>query len=299
MESMRRGMPASRGGTRPGPPLRPAGRGRASSGSSFRYSFSLLPREKKRGIEAVYSFCRAIDDLTDEGPLDADGAEQGLEMYREEVSRCYGGSPMLAVTRDLQAAIRRFGIPREPLQDLLDGVAMDLRKTRYRDFEELRVYCLRVASAVGLVCLPIFGCGDGRSRAYAIDLGIALQLTNILRDLKTDAARGRIYLPLDEITGCGYSEAELLRGERTPGYLDLMRRQAERAHRHFDSAARLLPEPDRPRLVAAEVMRAIYLKLLRRIERRNFRVFERRITVPRLQQLGVALRAWALGEVGT
>ena len=176
---------------------------------------------------------------------------------------------------------------------------MDLRKSRYRDFKELRVYCLRVASAVGLVCLPIFGCSDGRSRAYAIDLGIALQLTNILRDLKTDAARGRIYVPLDEIAGCGYSEAELLRGVRTPGYLDLMRRQAERAHRHFDSAARLLPEPDRPCLVAAEVMRAIYLKLLRRIERRNFRVFERRIAVPRLQQLGVALRAWALGEVGT
>ena len=166
-------------------------------------------------------------------------------MYREEVSRCYGSTPRLPVTRSLQAAIGRFGIPREPLEDLLDGVAMDLRKSRYRDFKELRVYCLRVASAVGLVCLPIFGCSDGRSRAYAIDLGIALQLTNILRDLKTDAARGRIYVPLDEIAGCGYSEAELLRGVRTPGYLDLMRRQAERAHRHFDSAARLLPEPDR------------------------------------------------------
>ncbi len=298
MELMRRGFPPTHDGTRPGAPVRCSDRGRVSSGSSFRYSFGLLPREKKRGIEAVYAFCRAIDDLADEGPLDAGGAERDLEMYREEVSRCYGGSPMLPVTRDLQAVIGRFDIPREPLEDLLDGVAMDLRKARYRDFEELRVYCLRVASAVGLVCLPIFGCGDGRSRAYAIDLGIALQLTNILRDLKTDAARGRIYVPLDEIAECGYSEAELLRGERTPAYLDLMRRQAERAHRHFESAALLLPEPDRPCLVAAEVMRAIYLKLLRRIERRKFRVFERRITVPRLQQLGVALRAWALGEVG-
>jgi 15-cis-phytoene synthase len=288
----------SMNGTRPGGPARRVEPGRVSSGSSFRYSFGLLPREKKQGIEAVYAFCRAIDDLADEGPPDADRAERALEMYREEVTRCYGGTPMLRVTRDLQRMIGRFGIPREPLEDLLDGVAMDLRKTRYGNFEELRVYCLRVASAVGLVCLPIFGCGDDRSRGYAIDLGIALQLTNILRDLKTDAARGRIYVPLDEIAECGYSEAELVRGERTPAYLELMRRQAERAHRHFKSAAFLLPEPDRPRLVAAEVMRAIYLRLLRRIERRKFRVFESRITVPRLQQLGVALRAWALGEVG-
>ena len=299
MELTKRGLPPSQDGTRPRAPARRGDRGRISSGSSFRYSFGLLLREKKHGIEAVYAFCRAIDDLADEGPLDAGRAERGLEMYRQEISSCYGGSPRLPVTRDLQAVIGRFDIPREPLEDLLDGVAMDLRKARYRDFAELRVYCLRVASAVGLTCLPIFGCVDDRSRVYAIDLGIALQLTNILRDLKTDAARGRIYVPLDEITECGYSVAELLRGERTPAYLDLMRRQAERAHRHFESAARLLPMPDRPRLVAAEVMRAIYLKLLRRIERRNFRVFERRITVPRLQQLGVALRAWALGEVGT
>jgi phytoene synthase len=277
---------------------RSADRRRASSGSSFHYSFGLLSREKKRGIEAVYAFCRAIDDLADEGPLDTSRAARALEMYRQEVSLCYSGSPALQVTRELQSAIRRFDIPRRPLEDLLDGVAMDLHTTRYRDFRELREYCLRVASAVGLVCLPIFGCGDARSRDYAIDLGIALQLTNILRDLKTDAARGRIYLPLDEVASCGYSEAELLRGARTPAFLDLMRRQAVRAHAHFERAARLLPEPDRPCLVAAEVMRAIYLKLLRRIERREFRVFEARISVPRLQQLGVALRAWALGEVG-
>jgi phytoene synthase len=176
---------------------------------------------------------------------------------------------------------------------------MDLRQTRYRDFDELRVYCRRVASAVGLICLPIFGCGDDRSRDYAVDLGIALQLTNILRDLKADAARGRIYVPLEEIAACGYSEAELLRGERTPAFLDLMRQQAARAHRHFESSSRLLPEPDRKHLLAAEVMRAIYLRLLRRIERRDFRVFEHRISVPRLQQLGLALRAWAFGEVGS
>jgi len=273
-------------------------RGRVSSSSSFHYSFGLLSRERRRGIEDVYAFCRAIDDLADEGPLDTDRAERALESYRRDVAECYGGSPSLPVTRRLQSTIRRFDIPRRPLEDLLDGVAMDLHKTRYCDFDELRGYCLRVASAVGLVCLPVFGCTDVRSRDYAVDLGIALQLTNILRDLKGDAARGRIYVPLDEMGACGYSEAELLRGSRTPAFLELMRRQAERAHRHFASAVRLLPEADRRRLVAAEVMRAIYLKLLRRIERREFRVFEARISVPRLQQLGVALRAWAFGEVG-
>lgn len=273
-------------------------RGRVSAGSSFHYSFGLLPKEKKRGVEAVYAFCRAIDDLTDEGPNDAGRAARTLDRYREELALCYRGTPTLAVTRDLQSAVRRFGVPEDPLRDLLDGVAMDLETTRYRTFEELRVYCLRVASAVGLVCLPIFGCRDEGSRAYAVDLGIALQLTNILRDLKTDAARGRIYVPLEEIAACGYSEPELLRGERTPAFLELMRIQAERAHRHFASAVRLLPEPDRPCLVAAEVMRAIYLRLLRLIERRQFGVFEGRIAVPRLQQLSVVLRAWALGEVG-
>jgi len=292
-------MPPVLEGTRTAARRKSGERDRVSSGSSFHYSFGLLPKERRRGIVAVYAFCRAIDDLADEGPIDVLRAERDLEMYRQEISRCYGGSPLLPVTRDLQAVIGRFGIPKEPLVDLLDGVAMDLRKDRYRDFEELRAYCLRVASAVGLVCLPIFGCAESRGRTYAIDLGIALQLTNILRDLKTDAGRGRIYVPLDEIARYGYSEAELLRGERTPAFLALMRCQAERAHRHFERAASLLPEPDRPRLVAAEVMRGIYLKLLRRIERRNFEVFDRRIGVPRLQQLGVALRAWVFGEVGT
>ncbi len=273
------------------------GAGRVSSGSSFHYSFGLLPSEQRRGIESVYAFCRAIDDLTDEGPIDRERSAAALREYRREIALCYDGEPTLGATRDLKAAVQRFGIPRQPLEDLLDGVEMDLRLSRYSCFDELRLYCSRVASAVGLICLPIFGCRDPRSRTYAVDLGIALQLTNILRDLKADAARGRIYLPLDEMAAAGYSQAELLQGARTPAYLALMRQQADRAHRYFQSAASGLPEPDRPRLLTAEVMRAIYLRLLRRIERRGFRVFDRRITVPRLTQLGLALRAWLLGDV--
>ncbi len=273
-------------------------RGRASSGSSFHYSFGLLPRHQRRGIEAVYAFCRVIDDLADEGTGAAGGTAAELRRHREEIDRCYGGAPTLLVTRDLQECIRRFGIPREPLDDLLDGVEMDLRKRRYATFEELRGYCYRVASAVGIVCLSIFGCRHPKSRDYAVDLGIALQLTNILRDLKADALRGRIYIPGDEIEAFGYGEADLLAGVRSTAYLALMRHQVARARRHFDSAAAALPEPDRPRLLAAEVMGAIYRRLLRRIEADRFRVFERRITVPRLTQIGVALRAWATGHVG-
>src|SRR5207245_6783205 len=165
------GAGAGREAARTAPPAGRARPVRASAGSSFHYSFGLLPHEQKRGIESVYAFCRAIDDLADEGPVDPARAAAGLRAYREEIALCYGGGPSLAVTRDLQACVRRFGIPREPLEDLLAGVEMDLGVSRYETFDDLRVYCRRVASAVGLICLPIFGCGHPRSRDYAVDLG--------------------------------------------------------------------------------------------------------------------------------
>jgi phytoene synthase len=268
-----------------------------SSGSSFHYSFGLLPADRRRALEAVYAFSRAIDDVADEGPRDPVRGERALRRYRDELARCYDGAPTLPVSRDLRDAIVRFGIPRRPLEDLLDGVEMDLRVARYATFEELRPYCERVASAVGLTCLPIFGCRDPGSRDYALALGIALQLTNILRDLKSDADRGRIYIPVEEMRRFGYAEDDLLRGEHNDAYLAVMRLQAARAHSYFDAARALLPESDRPRLLAAEVMGAIYRRLLRRIEAAQFRVFDRRIAVPRLAQLGVALRARVLGQV--
>jgi phytoene synthase len=273
-------------------------RRRASSGSSFHYSFGLLPRTRRRGIEALYAFCRAVDDAADEEGGDRTVVAGRLRHYREELGRCYGGAPTLAVTRELQGCIRRFDIPRQPLEAILEGVEMDLYKSRYADFAELRDYCLRVASAVGLVCLSIFGCRHPQSRDYAIDLGIALQLTNILRDLRADAARGRIYIPQDEIEACGYSEQELLAGTRNEACRRLIRRQADRVWRHFDSAAALLPAADRRRLLPAEVMGAIYRRLLRSIETEPFRIFEGRIRVARATQFGLALRARVLGRVG-
>jgi phytoene synthase len=271
--------------------------GVSSSGSSFHYSFGLLPRERRRAIENVYVFCRQVDDLVDEGLPDRDAAA-GLTLFRHELERCYQGSPTLQVTRALQETIRRFRIPREPFEAILEGVEMDLHKRRYADFAELRGYCVRVASAVGLICLPIFGCAHPRSRDYAVDLGIALQLTNIIRDLKADAERGRIYLPNDELEAFGYSDGELLAGERNSAFLALMSYQAARAVRHFDSASAALPATDRRCLLPAEVMGAIYRRLLRRLEAERFPVFERRVTVPRLAQLTLVLRAWATGRVG-
>ncbi|HXH28002.1 MAG TPA: presqualene diphosphate synthase HpnD [Candidatus Polarisedimenticolia bacterium] len=278
------------------PPLR--GRASLSRGSSFHYSFGLLPRPRRQAIEAVYAFCRTVDDLTDDRAIPPAEAAGELAEYRREIDRCYGGSPHRPVTRGLARWTRQFDIPRQPFLDLLDGVEMDLHTTRYATFDDLRVYCYRVASTVGIICVSIFGCRHPQSREYAVELGLALQLTNILRDLKSDAGRGRIYLPLDDMRRCGYSEAELLAGTRNAAYLDLMRLQAGRARIHFERAAALLPDVDRRRLLAAEVMGAIYGRLLRRMEEDGFPVFERRVKVPRLQQLGIALRAYLTGRAG-
>jgi phytoene synthase len=276
-----------------------AGRvGRASAGSSFHYSFGLLPRERREAIEAVYAFCREVDDLADEG-LPGRDAHSELLLFRDELSRCYAGAPTRPVTLALQRCIRRFRIPREPFEAILEGVEMDLHKRRYATFAELRGYCYRVASAVGLICLPIFGCAHPKSRDYAVDLGIALQLTNILRDLKSDADRDRIYLPADEMEAFGYGERALFSGERNAAFLALMRYQASRAGRHFESAAQAMPPSDRRRLLPAEVMGAIYRRLLRRLEAERFPVFERRVSVPRFTQLSLALRAWVTGRTST
>jgi phytoene synthase len=272
-------------------------RGAPSAGSSFHYSFGLLPRDRRRAIETVYAFCRHVDDLADEGMSGRDAQAQ-LMLVRDELERCYQSAPTLPVTRALQDSIRRFRIPREPFEAILEGVEMDLHKRRYATFAELRGYCVRVASAVGLLCLPIFGCRHPKSRDYAVDLGIALQLTNILRDLKADATRGRIYLPIDEMESFGYGERHLLAGETGPAFLALMRYQAVRAARHYESAAAALPVIDRKSLLPAEVMGAIYRRLLRRLEAERFPVFEKRIVVPRLTQLSLVYRAWVTGRVG-
>jgi phytoene synthase len=185
-----------------------------------------------------------------------------------------------------------FPIRREHLEAILDGVEMDIDKRRYATFEELAEYCYRVAAAVGLACIEIFGYTDPRARDYAVNLGIALQLTNILRDLRSDAERGRIYLPLDELRRFGYSEDDLLRGRYTRPYLELMRFQADRTHAYFRAARAALPRADRRRLLAAEIMGVIYRALLREIEARQFRVFDRRVRLSAPRKLALALSVY-------
>jgi phytoene synthase len=265
------------------------------SGSNFYYAFLFLPRRKREAMYALYAFCRTVDDAVDQGGGSPGDQRRVLAEWRAELRRAYQGRPTQPIAVRLAEVIRDFPIPREHLEAILDGVEMDIDKRRYASFEELYEYCYRVAAAVGLASIEIFGYSDLRARDYAVNLGIALQLTNIMRDLKTDAERGRIYLPLDELRRFGYAEDDLLRGRYTQSFLELMRFQADRTHAYYRAARAALPRVDRRRLAAAEIMGVIYRALLRAIEARRFRVFDRRIrlSTPRRLSLaaGVYLRA--------
>jgi phytoene synthase len=269
------------------------------SGSNFYYSFLFLPREKREAIYALYAFCRSADDAVD-APGGAPGEQRRvLADWRAELSRVYAGTPVQPIGVELARAVRAFPIQRQHLEAILDGVEMDLDKRRYATFEELHEYCFRVAAAVGLACIEVFGYSDRRTREYAVNLGVALQLTNILRDLRTDAERGRIYLPQDELRRFGYPEDDLLRGRYSQAYLELMRFQADRTHAYYRAARAALPRVDRRRLVAAEIMGVIYHALLRSIEARKFRVFEQRVRVPTSRKVALALATFARVQIGS
>ncbi|HEV3139686.1 MAG TPA: squalene/phytoene synthase family protein, partial [Vicinamibacterales bacterium] len=213
--------------------------------------------------------------------------------WRAELERCYnGGVPSTAQGRDLQPFIRQFDLPRAAFNDVIDGVAMDLDIARYQTFDDVFEYCRRVASAVGLVCIRIFRCRSPKSCDYALNLGIALQLTNILRDVRGDLARGRLYIPLADLAEHGVTVDDLARGVMTPAVRRLMAFECGRARAFYDRARAALPEEDRKRLVAAEIMRAVYFATLRRIERRNYDVFSGRVRVARPRQALIAIRQW-------
>ncbi|MBI4638063.1 MAG: presqualene diphosphate synthase HpnD [Candidatus Rokubacteria bacterium] len=268
------------------------------SRSNFYYAFLSLPRARREALYAVYAFCRTVDDIADLGAGDgADPAARRSELsrWREEIARCYdpGSAPVHPIARRLAAAVRAYGIPRDALEAIVDGVAMDLERTTYETAEDLYPYCYRVASAVGLCCIEIFGYTDARAREYAINLGLALQLTNIIRDVGADARAGRVYLPQADLRKFGVTPDDLRAGRHTDAFVRLMAHAAERA-RHFYRAARVAyPAVDARALVAAEIMGQIYLALLEEIEARRFRVFEARITLPARRKLAIALRCWA------
>jgi phytoene synthase len=262
-----------------------------SRATSFYYSFLALPAGKRSAIVAVWDFCRAVDDAVDEpGELDPAAA---LAQWREEVAHLYGGrAPATPQGERLAPFIAAFSLPRSAFEDLIDGVAMDLERNRYDTFEELRQYCLRVASAVGLMCVEIFGYRDVRTRDYAIDLGIALQLTNIIRDVAPDLERGRVYIPTEDLRRFDCTEDDLKAGTVSGNVRQLLAFQVDRARLFYRKADVALPRRDERDMVAARIMGAIYFDLLRSIERAGYDVFRQRVRVGRPRQAMIAAWTW-------
>jgi phytoene synthase len=267
--------------------------------TSFYYSFLVLPAPKRRAITAVFDFCRAVDDAVDLASDDA-AARAGIALWRGEVARVFAGAaPQTPEGRALQPFVAPCHLPRAEFDALVDGVEMDATPRRYATFADLEPYCHRVASAVGLICAEIFEYRDERVRAYARDLGVALQLTNILRDVAVDYRRGRLYLPEEDLARFGCSERDVAaeveragQGVQSSPLRAVLEHHASRARVFFARAVRELPPEDARRFLPAEIMRAIYWELLMRIERAGFDVFSSLIRVPRPAQAGLAIRTW-------
>lgn len=263
----------------------------SASGSSFYYSFLFLPRERRQAITALYAFCREVDDAVDECS-DAGVARAKLAWWRGEVAALYAGRPTHPVTQALATSIQRFALPQEQLAEIIDGMEMDLETVRYPDFKALHLYCYRVASVVGLLAAEIFGYRDRQTLKYAHDLGLAFQLTNIIRDVGEDARRGRIYLPQDELARFGVSEADILASRPSEGFRKLMEFQVERARDYYQRAHSQLPEVDRRSQVAGLIMAAIYRTTLEEIVADGCRVLTHRLSLPPLRKLWLAAKTW-------
>ena len=265
------------------------------SASNLALAFVLLPREKRNGMSALYAFCREVDDVADDESLPVEVRRQQLAEWRADVrAACSGGSPRFTVNRDLQEVIRRHpGLTFELVDDLLRGGEMDLDVKRYADYAALEQYCYRVASVVGLLSIEIFGYRNAVTRDYAIYLGKALQLTNIVRDVRSDAERGRIYLPLEELARHQVSEGEILEGDYSPRFRALAGSVAARAKGFYKLARETLPREDRRSMAAAELMGSVYWRLLQKLEARGFNVFGPHPTrVSKGQKVLLILRTW-------
>ena len=269
------------------------------SRSNFFYAFLLLPRAQREAIFAVYAFCRLVDDAVDEG-VDRPAQRRELARWREEIARVFGSEPTTHPAAErLREAVRQFPIPRQALEEIIAGVEMDLDRATYETFDDLYPYCYRVASAVGLCSIAIFGYRDPRAQDYAINLGVALQLTNILRDVQTDARMGRVYLPQADLRRFGVTGEDLREGRYTPAFVELMTFEAARARDYYARAWRGLPATDRRTLFAAEIMGHTYFALLRAIEARRFDVFGERVAVPTRRRVAIALAGWLRSRLGT
>jgi phytoene synthase len=254
------------------------------SKSNLALAFVSLGRERKRDITIFYAFCRVIDDIADSPELGAVEKRVRLAKWRQILHTTAQDEPPLA--RDVRQLIAKYSLPTDMLEEIIDGVEMDLSTLRYPTFEELRIYCYRVASAVGLVSIEIFGYRNQRCKQYAIELGLALQMTNIIRDVGKDMQNGRIYLPQEDLARFHYSETELIRRHYNERFVQLMEFQARRARQFFANAAAVLPAEDRSAMTPAEIMGSVYRGLLRRIELDKFRVFEKDYHLSKMEKAG-------------
>jgi phytoene synthase len=264
------------------------------SASNLALAFSLWQKKKRDALTALYAFCREVDDVADDENVPNEKRRAQLAEWRADLKRaCENGSPQFAVNRELQPIIKEFSLPFELFDELIKGCEMDLDTKRYENFDQLELYCYRVASVVGLLSIEIFGYQNPATRDYAICLGNALQLTNILRDVKNDAERGRIYLPLDELKKFNVSEKEILDSKYSDRYFTLAASVAVRAKDFYRRARKTLPAEDRSSMVAAELMGSIYWQLLQKLERRQFNVFgPQPVRIHRPQKLLLILRSW-------
>jgi phytoene synthase len=264
------------------------------SGSNLALAFILLPKERRQGMAALYAFCREVDDVADEDSRPVEERARMLEEWRVDVRKaCTGGSPLFPVNRELQLVIQAYGLKFELFDELIRGCETDLVRLRYETYAELEQYCYRVASVVGLLSIEVFGYTDPGCREYAVHLGKALQFTNILRDVRRDAERGRIYLPAEELRRHGVTDEEILRGVYSDRYQRAAEAVAERAHEFYRAARRTLPNVDRRSMVAAELMGSVYWRLFKKLEATRFHVFgpePTRISKP--QKIALILRTW-------
>jgi len=263
----------------------------AKSGSSFYYSFLFLPPDKRRAITALYAFCREVDDVVDECS-DAGVARTTLNWWRGQVAEIYGGKPQHPVALALVPVAQQFNLAQEHLLEIIDGMEMDIDQPRYPDFKSLQLYCYRVASVVGLLSAEIFGYSDRRTLKYAHDLGIAFQLTNIIRDVGEDARRNRIYLPMDELRQFGVAAADILGARETENFHKLMAFQVERAQRYYRQALDHLPAADRKAQRAGLIMAAIYRATLDEVVASGCHVLKERISLGTGYKLWLAFKTW-------
>lgn len=264
------------------------------SASNLTWGFLLLPRAKRDAMSVLYAFCREVDDVADDDLVPVEKRRAQLAAWRADVRRaCDNAAPEFTVNRELQPVIRQFRLPFTLFDELIKGCEMDLQINRYEDYDQLELYCYRVASVVGLLSIEIFGYQNPACRDYAIYLGKALQLTNILRDVRTDAARGRIYLPQSELRRFNVSEKEIFASEYSDRFRELADSVAGRARLFYQLASQTLPPEDRRSMVAAELMGAVYWRLLRKLERQRFNVFGPKLTrLSKGQKILLIFRSW-------